>query len=743
MVGETLEDLGSERDRSVHRVIIPAKPARYGTTADRLSEEAVRRLENIGVRRLYAHQAKAFDLVASGKNIVVTTGTASGKSLCYNLPVLEKLISTPKARALYIFPTKALAQDQLRALRALEVDCATFDGDTPSESRAAVRREAAVILTNPDMLHRSILPEHKKWATFFLNLSLVVIDEAHALRGAFGSNVAQIIRRLVRIAEHYGSDPHFVLTSATLSNPGAHASNLVGAEVEVVSGDGAPRGRKFFMLWNPPLVDEAQGKRASSNWEAATIVSSLVKRSLRTICFTKTRKGAELVLKHTRDLLDDTPDLSERIASYRAGYLPKERREIERAFFSGELMGVSATNALELGIDVGALDAAVINGFPGTITSLWQQAGRAGRREGDSIAVLVASEDPLDQYYVRHPEYFYGRSFDEAVVDLENPYINRRHIACAAYELPLTGRDETLFGPACAGTVDELVKEGRLKRTETKVFYAGAETPSAGGSIRGSSGSEFIIVTKGGELLETTEEARAVAEAYPGAVYLHKGESYLVEALDLQTKTAVVDKADLPYYTQLKADTDLRICDQTQSNRSAGLNAGFGKVRVEKAIEGYQKRLIASGEIVGFEELNLPPSELTTQAVWFTTPSGEDLGLIPYAFAGGLHALEHVAIALLPTHAMCDRWDVGGVSTPLHRELEAPAVFIYDSYEGGIGISLGAFTALRGLLEACLDHLSTCPCRAGCPSCVQSPKCGNLNEPLDKAAAIVILKSLL
>ncbi|MCL4500086.1 MAG: DEAD/DEAH box helicase [Chloroflexi bacterium] len=737
-----LETSGEER--SVNRIILPAKPARYAEPEEPLAAEIVERLAGVGIKRLYAHQAQSLDLVRAGRHIIVTTGTASGKSLCFNLPVLEALLADPKARTLYLFPTKALAQDQLRSLSVLGLSqAATFDGDTPVEARSEIRKEGRLVLTNPDMLHRGILPSHKRWATFFMNLRFVVIDEAHALRGAFGSNVANVFRRLRRICAYYGSSPQFILTSATIANPGEHAAALTGLDVAVVSGDGAPRGRKFFLLWNPPLLDQVSGKRRSSSAEASAILASLVRQGLRTICFSKTRKSAELVFKHARDFLSDDADLAAAIAPYRAGYLPEARRQIERALFSGDLVAVSATNALELGIDVGTLDAAVINGFPGTITSAWQQAGRAGRREGDSIAVLIAGEDPLDQYYVRHPEYFFARNVEEAVVDLENAYINREHVACAAYELPLTDSDQAFFDGSLDTTIQALDEAGVIKRSSGKAFYAGRDFPAGNRSIRGSSGSEYRIIDETGRLIGTVDAERALFDVYPGAVYLHQGETYVIGELDLATHVAVASRSSVDYFTQLKVDTNLWI-DRGVSKRDISvLEVSFGRVTVESAIIGFQKKLVGSGEALGFEALELPPLRFQTEAFWFTTPPGLDIGLLPKAFAGGLHAVEHTAIALLPLHAMCDRWDVGGISTPLHHELDRPAVFVYDGYAGGVGIALRGFGRADGLLEAVLAHLRACPCDAGCPSCIQSPKCGNLNDPLDKGAAITILKHIL
>ncbi len=727
--------------RSISAVDIPPKPARYSEPEEPLPREIVERLKRIGVSRLYAHQARSFDLVRRGRNAIIATGTASGKTLCYNLPVLEALMTDRKAKALYLFPTKALARDQMRALARLEFPpVAVVDGDAPSDLRALARREASVVLSNPDMLHCGILPDHKRWANFLHNLKFVVVDEVHALRGAFGSDAAYVFRRLRRLCRYYGSDPVFIMASATIANPKEHGAALAGVDVEVVSDDGAPRGRKIFILWNPPLLDGARGKRKSSNREASAALALLAGRGLRTLCFSKTRRNAELVLRHSRDLLEGREGV--KLAAYRAGYLPEERRKIERALFSGELSGVSATNALELGIDVGSLDAVVINGFPGAVISLWQQAGRAGRRDRDAVAILIAGEDPLDQYYVQHPEYLFGRGFEEAVIDLENLYIVSRHVKSAAYELPLDEGDLEFFGPAFKSIASSLADAGELKVGGKRFFYVGMKPPTAG-SIRGTSGEEYAIVETTGEIIGASDSERAPFELYPGAVYLHRGESFVVRELDMSSKVALVERATVDYFTRLKRETSISIDEEILERRLPGAVANFGRVSVESHILGFQKVAASSGRPIGFEELDMPPVRFSTEAFWMAIAGAADLGPSPQELAGGLHALEHAMIALLPAFGMCDRWDIGGVSTILHVELEAPAVFVYDGYAGGIGIALRGYLVIEDLLRAVHSHLRSCPCESGCPSCVQSPKCGNLNEPLDKAMAISIARSVI
>ncbi len=731
----------------VHRRELPARPASFGIPDNALSEETKKRLEQVGIGELYIHQARSFDLVKEGKNVLVVSGTASGKSLCYNLPVLEEMLINKKARALYLFPTKALAQDQLRAIGELDfpVESATYDGDTPREERGRIRRQASVILSNPDMLHQGILPFHKHWATFLLNLKYVVVDEVHVLRGIFGSNVAQVLRRLRRLCHYYGSHPQLIMASATIANPRELAEKLTGLEVEVVTEDGAPSGQKTWVFWNPPFADETKEKRKSITWETTWLLGELSKDYFRTIAFSKSRKLAELVLNYSRRHLNNRPDIAGRIASYRAGYLPQQRREIEGRLFSGDLLGVSTTNALELGIDVGVLDAAILNGFPGTISSTWQQAGRAGRTAGESLAVLIAGGDPLDQYYINHPEYFFGRNFEEAIIDLDNQKILAKHLCCAAYERPLSVDDRFYFGESFEVVTTSLAQSGALKERKGRWFIVQMGFPAQKVNIRSASQSIYDIVEEStGQLIGTTEANRAFSEIHPGAVYLHQGEPYVVCELNIRDRVALVEKSTKEFYTEPREETDVQVLAELETRSLGRTRLSFGQVEVTTRVVAFQRKAL-NGRVVGMEELDLPPVRFQTEALWYTVP-GEIIGKLKLderELAGGIHAAEHAGIAILPMFAMCDRWDIGGVSTPLHPHTGEATVFIYDGFEGGIGIARRGFWVAEEHLRRTLDVIKKCPCKDGCPSCIQSPKCGNWNEPLDKKAAIGILREIL
>lgn len=744
---EHLKQKPEYQDQITSRKLLVPRAAKFGEPKNPLSDGARERLFQAGIERLYTHQAASFDLVKEGKNVLMVSGTASGKSLCYNLPVLESALANKKARALYLFPTKALAQDQLRAIRELGFPglAATYDGDTPKEERGHIRRSAQVILSNPDMLHVSVLPFHKQWATFLLNLKYVVIDEVHVLRGVFGSNVAQIVRRLRRLCHQYGSHPQFIMASATVANPREHAERLTGVPVEVIEDDGAPRGQKSWVFWNPPYVDESMDKRRSANWDATWLLTELSKEYFRTIAFSKSRKLAELILSYARRQLFERPDIAARIASYRAGYLPAQRREIEGRLFSGELLGVSTTNALELGIDVGALDAAVLNGFPGTISSAWQQAGRAGRTVGESLAVLIAGDDPLDQYYISHPEYFFGRNFEAAIIDLDNPKILGRHLLCAAFEGPLSVDDRTYFGESFEVALHLLLSSGELKERKGKFYIAAPGYPAQKVNIRSASQSSYDIVEEDtGQLLGTTEATRAFYEIYPGAIYLHQGEPYVVRDLNLSEKVAFVNKSEEDYYTEPREETEVKVIAKLERRALGSTEISFGKVEVTSYIVAFQKKSL-TGEVLGIEELDLPPIEFQTEALWFTVPdeviNRKDWERLEVA--GGIHAVEHAAIAMLPMFAMCDRWDIGGVSTPYHFFTDQATIFVYDGFEGGIGIAKRGFHVAEEHLKRTLEVIEACPCKDGCPSCIQSPKCGNWNEPLNKQVAIEMLREIL
>lgn len=741
------------RGQIVHQEHIPARPARYGRLNRPLPKPLEQALADIGAARLYTHQAQAINAARDGHDVILATSTASGKTLAYNVPVLEAALQNPKARALYLFPTKALAQDQLRALRQLTdrlggLTFGTYDGDTPRDARGRIRQRAAIVLTNPDMLHMGILPNHNLWSRFFADLRFVVIDEAHIYRGIFGSHVACVLRRLLRVCEFYGSHPQFILCSATIANPGEHAGRLTSREAIVVDDDGSPRMGKEFLLWNPPFLDRAQIARRSANAEAAFLFAQMVQHGIRNITFARTRKVAELILRYARDALEETrPDLASRVRAYRAGYLPEQRREIEQGLFRGQLLGVTATNALELGVDVGALDATVTVGYPGTIASVWQQAGRAGRGKKDSLSILIGLDSPLDQYFMREPKELFGRSPEHALIDPGNPYLLFQHLPCAAHERPLTSADEQRFGPAFAEVMAQLEHAGVLEYRGDRWYISGISYPAERVNIRSISGSTFVLLDESNNyrMLEQIEGATALLRVHPGAVYLHQGETYLVTRLDLDTQTAYVRPADVDYYTTPREINDVSVVRSWQVRRFPTCEAYYGQVRVTQQVIGYKRVRQYTEAVLDNVPLDLPSQSFVTSALWFNVPT-EIMKRVLGAgldFAGGLHALEHASIGLLPLFAMCDRLDIGGLSTPCHEDTGQAQVFIYDGHPGGVGIAEKGFHMLERLWAATRKTIAGCPCKDGCPSCVQSPKCGNNNEPLDKAAAVFILDALM
>jgi DEAD/DEAH box helicase domain-containing protein len=729
----------------VHVEHLPARPARVAPLAKALPDAVAAAVPAGG---LWVHQAQAIDLARAGRSVAVATGTASGKSLCYQLPIAEASLDRPAGTALLLYPTKALAQDQLRSLGGLGVDGlvpAVYDGDTPSASRAWARRHATAILTNPDMLHVGILPNHGRWATFLMRLRYVVVDELHVLRGIFGTHVGHVLRRLRRLCAHYGSFPTFVFGSATIGSPAELASALCGLPVEEVSDDGSPRGERVFALWEPPLLDDVTGARASSNGETAALLAALVEHDWRAIAFTRSRKGAELVARYAQGRLP--AELAGSVRPYRGGFLAKERREIEAALFGGQLRGVAATNALELGIDVGGLDACLLNGFPGTIASMWQQAGRAGRAQQRSLAVLIAGEDALDHWLMTHPKEVFTRSPEPAVINPSNPFVLDPHVACAAYELPLVPDDVDYF-PDADEAVARLVQADRLVVRDGRAVHAGRGSPAAAVSLRTGSAREYRIVDGSGpdlRLVGTVEEARAFTSVHEGAIYLHQGQHYRVERLDRDDLAAWVAPADPDYYTQARSETDIRLLDVERTVTVGRAMLSLGAVEVTEQVTGYRRKALGTGEVLGDEDLDLPPTTLTTRAFWYTVELAvlAAAGLVPAAVPGTLHAAEHAGIGMLPLFTICDRWDVGGVSTAFQVDTGLPTIVIYDGYPGGAGIAELGFAAGRRHLEATLEAIASCPCDRGCPSCVQSPKCGNLNEPLDKAGAIALLHTVL
>ncbi len=712
-----------------------------------------------GIDRPWSHQAQAAELAHAGRDVVLATGTASGKSLAYQLPVLSALLGEPRATALYLSPTKALAADQLGAVQRLElpgVRVAPYDGDTPDVERDWARSHASWVLTNPDMLHRGLLPGHRRWERLLRRLRYVVVDECHAYRGVFGSHVGLVLRRLVRLARVYGSDPVIMLASATVADPATAAERLVGRPVVAVTDDGAPRPGADFVMWEPGLIPHAEGEhgapvRRPASTEAARMMADLVASGARTLTFLRSRHGAEsAALAARRRLAERHPELAARVACYRGGYLPEERRELERALDSGELLGLASTNALELGVDIAGLDAAVLAGFPGTLASVWQQAGRAGRRaerEKRALVVFVAREDPLDSYLVHHPQAVFGRPVEAAVTDPANPYVLAPHLACAAAERHLTADDVALFGgePARA-LLDDLVLRKVLRRRPGGWFWAQGPHPGPDVDLRGSGAGQVAIVEQDtARMLGTVDTARAPATVHAGAVHLHRGDTYVVQELDLAEGVALV-RADRPDWSTIARSVSAVSMTSVHASTTFpdGVRVGVGPVEVTEQVVGYLRKR-SNGETIDAIPLDMPEQRLDTRAVWYTIPepvlaaAGVPVARVP----GALHAAEHAAIGLLPLFAGCDRWDIGGLSTALHADTGEPTVIVYDGYPGGAGFADRGHEVLAGWLAAVRDSVAACGCETGCPSCVQSPKCGNGNHPLDKPGAVQVLDVVL
>ncbi len=728
----------------------PARAPAFEPFPDDLPPLLIERLGLLGITGLYPHQAKGLQILRSGGNLMVSTGTASGKTLIYNAAFAAEALEHPRATALYLFPTKALARDQLRAVRSLklaQVRAAVYDGDTPHAERPLIRRSANLVMTNPDMLHLSLLADHARWADFFLRLSLVVVDEAHVCRGVFGSHVSMVLRRMRRLVAHYGGQPNWCLASATVGNPGELARRLTGLEFSEISGDASPGGRKLFALWNPPIVDEESGARRSALSEASSMMARLVSDQVRTIGFTRSRRAAELLAEFVRREVDDV-QLRPKVASYRAGYLAEDRRRIERQLADGELLGVASTDALELGIDIGSLEAAILVGYPGTRASMWQQAGRAGRGSADSLAVLVAQDDPLDQYLVNHPSDLFDKPAEAAVIDPTNPYVLEPHLRCAAREKPLSPGELDFFGDA--GVVQDslarMTERGELVRRKETWHDRGQTPPHRDVDVRAGGGHIYsIVIADTGELLGTADESRAFATLHPGAVYLHMGEQYLVNGLDLVARVATVESADPDFYTRSRDVTDIEVVETLALGKTGDVESRFGSVRVTNQVVSFVRTHVATNETLDETPLPLPPLHLLTKAVWWTIPQQiiDRAAISARDLPGSVHAAEHAAIGLLGLVATCDRWDVGGVSTPMHQDTGMCTIFVYDAYQGGAGIAERGFTSAERWLGATLETIRQCPCSRGCPGCVQSPKCGNGNEPLDKSGAAALLAAIL
>ncbi|MFF4644381.1 DEAD/DEAH box helicase [Streptomyces sp. NPDC001389] len=753
----------SRAARITHTEHLPPRKGRHAVWPHRVRTDVVAAIRAAGIEHPWEHQAAAAEHALDGESVVVATGTASGKSLAYLAPVLSALADgaeAPNGRgatALYLAPTKALAADQRRAVRELAaplgnaVRPAVYDGDTPVEEREWVRQYANYVLTNPDMLHRGILPSHPRWSSFLKALRYVVVDECHSYRGVFGSHVAQVLRRLRRLCARYGSEPVFLLASATAGDPAAAASRLTGVPVTGITDDASPRGEVVFALWEPPLTELKGEKgapvRRTATAETADLLTDLVLQGVRTVAFVRSRRAAELISVIARERLAEVDrSLPRRVAAYRGGYLPEERRALERALHSGELLGLAATTALELGVDVSGLDAVLITGYPGTRSSLWQQAGRAGRSGQGALAVLIARDDPLDTYLVHHPEALFRQPVEATVLDPDNPYVLAPHLCAAAAELPLTEADLDLFGPAAAGLMPQLEAAKLLRRRTAAWHWTRRERACDLADIRGGGGRPVQIVEAAtGRLLGTVDESASHTAVHDGAVHLHQGRTYLVRRLDLEESVALVEEADPPFSTTARDTTSISILETETQIPWGGARLCYGSVEVTNQVVSYLRRKLITGEVLGEAKLDLPPRTLRTRAVWWTVTEDQldEARIDPEILGGALHAAEHASIGLLPLFATCDRWDIGGVSVPLHPDTLLPTVFVYDGHPGGAGFAERAFHTAREWLTATRDAIAACECEAGCPSCIQSPKCGNGNDPLHKRGAIRLLTRLL
>lgn len=714
-----------------------------------------------GVSTPWSHQAAAADLAHSGRHVVLSTGTASGKSLGYQLPILTALAADPRARALYLSPTKALGHDQLRAAQALtdalpnlrDVAPCAYDGDATTDLRRFARERSRWIFSNPDMIHLSLLRNHAKWAVFLRNLQFIVVDECHYYRGIFGSNVAMVLRRLLRLCERYSGSPTVFFASATTASPAETASELIGQTVTAVTEDGSPQGGRTVALWEPALLEDLVGEngapvRRSAGAEASRVMADLMAEGARTLTFVRSRRGAELTALGARTRLElIAPELTDKVASYRAGYLAEDRRTLERALSDGELRGLATTNALELGVDIAGLDAVVLAGFPGTVTSFWQQAGRSGRRGQSALIVLIARDDPLDTYLVHHPQALLNKPIERVVIDPRNPYVLGPQLLCAATELPLTDAEVRTWDAESVAAA--LIDDGLLRRRPGGYFPAPGVDPHPAVDIRGSSGGQIAILETGtGRVLGTTGTGQAPASVHPGAVYLHQGETYVVDALDFEDGIALVHAGDPGYTTSARELTDIAVTGDGELDRHGPVTVGVVPVSVSNTVTGYLRRAL-DGEVIDFIELEMPTRTLDTVAVMCTiTPEAlADNGVEALSVPGALHAAEHAAIGLLPLVASCDRGDIGGVSTaigPGPGELAGlPTIFVYDGYPGGAGFADRGYRQIETWWAATAAAIEACDCPAGCPSCVQSPKCGNGNDPLDKAGAVRVLRVVL
>ena len=740
------------RDNIAHVETIPAKKASF-KKVDNLNEKIIGYLESKDMK-LYEHQAETYESIKDGEHVIITTPTASGKTLAFNLPILETMIEDRDATALYIYPAKALSNDQLHVLENLEkeldlkINPRTYDGDTPREDKRNIREKSRIVLTNPYQLHL-ILSWHHQWSRFYRNLRYIVIDESHYYKGVFGSNVAFLIKRLKRIANFYGAYPQFILSSATLANPLELANRLTGEEFKLVDNDTSPSGEKDFILYNP-FKNYRRNKvnmhnAPSVHMETENIFMYMMLKEIQTLCFTVSRKTTELIAMWAKkDMTQVKGKLAHRIAAYRAGYRPEERREIEDGLKSGKYLGVTCTNALELGIDIGSLDAVIISGYPGTMISTWQQAGRAGRSSQKSLAVLIAFENQLDQYFMNNPKFFFDKPHENAIIDLSNPILQEAHLLCAAKELPLKYDEIEKYFQIDDDALDEIISKKDLHiNARGDYMYPYDDNPALDHSLDQISGEEFKIMNNG-NLLETMEKSQVYREAHEGAILINKGDTYVVNSVSLSRGFVNVSQKTVDYHTMVLNQTDINIKRKLSKTKYGNLTIHFGELTVSEDYFKYKKMQFSKS--VATYPLDLPPLKFNTKGLWFTIPKSvkdtlEDM--FPNeeeVFAGGLHGAEHALIGLFPLHTMCDRFDIGGLSTNYHEDTQEATIFIYDGYEGGIGICEKAVDVFVDLLKSTLDLLNNCTCQSGCPACIYSPKCGNDNKPLHKNATKYILE---
>lgn len=727
-------------DQIVHIEEVAARPARFAEMRAPMHPKLREKLDELGFERFFTHQAEAYDAYSAGKDIVVVTGTNSGKTMCYHLPTLQSCLTEPAARALYLFPTKALAQDQLKRLNNLLIPplkAGTYDGDTPQSNRSAIRKMAHVVLSNPDMLHVGILPGHENWTTFHKNLRVIVIDEMHTYRGVFGSHVANLMRRLLRLCESHRNRPQIIACSATISNPMEAFRKLTGRDPELISEDGSPQGKRTFIFWNPPMLKDAS--RASANATAAHIVSDLTERGLKSLTFCRARVSTELVLRYARKNLSETHD-EKKIESYRAGYTPKERREIEKAVAKGDIKALVATNAMELGVDIGGLDAVVMNGYPGSISSFWQQAGRAGRGSQDGIAIMVAHDDPLEQFLLREPEVLLQKPVERVALNPENSQILSRHLLCAAHERPISAGELERFGSSALDLAESMDRAGELSYRAGAFYYPSFEPPSLGVNIRGTNGTSVKLIADGEEV-GSMEQWRAMQYAHPGAVYLHRGYTFLVKSLDLELGVAQISREDVPFYTQPVTQSSVEQLAQISTQEMGIADYSFVSIRVTDMVTAYKQKSVDGDRVLDVIDLDFPPQTFETVAVRIDFPSRSPLeskGDDPFEYPAALHACEHAFVGVAPLIAGCDRNDLGSAWYTVAPDTMCPSIFVFDRTPGGVGLSEQLMESLEAWRNSARHMLETCPCADGCPACLLSSRCEAGNEHLNKRGAIAL-----